>query len=113
MVAAASGYRCIVTIPDKMSQEKIDMLKSYGAEVIVTRTDLDHDHPDSYVQVAKRIARETPGGFYTDQYYNMNNPEAHYLTTGPEIWEDTDGQIDCLVGGIGTGGTISGTARYL
>ena len=113
MVAAASGYRCIVTIPDKMSQEKIDMLKSYGAEVIVTRTDLDHDHPDSYVEIAKRIARETPGGFYTDQYYNMNNPEAHYLTTGPEIWEDTDGQIDCLVGGIGTGGTISGTARYL
>ena len=113
MVAAASGYRCIATIPDKMSQEKIDMLKSYGAEVIVTRTDLDHDHPDSYVEVAKRIARETPGGFYTDQYYNMNNPEAHYLTTGPEIWEDTDGQIDCLVGGIGTGGTISGTARYL
>ena len=72
MVAAASGYRCIVTIPDKMSQEKIDMLKSYGAEVIVTRTDLDHDHPDSYVQVAKRIARETPGGFYTDQYYNLS-----------------------------------------
>ncbi|MEM7252992.1 MAG: pyridoxal-phosphate dependent enzyme [Pseudomonadota bacterium] len=113
MVAAAKGYRCIFTIPDKMSKEKIDMLKAYGAEVIITRTDLDHEHPDSYVEVAKRMARETPGGFYTDQYYNMNNPEAHYLTTGPELWEDTDGQIDCLVGGIGTGGTISGSARYL
>ena len=113
MTAAVRGYRCVFTIPDKMSKEKIDMLKAYGAKVIITRTDLAHDHPDSYVEVAKRIARETPGGFYTDQYYNMNNPEAHYLTTGPEIWEDTDGQIDCLVGGIGTGGTISGAGKYL
>jgi len=113
MAAAVKGYRCVFTIPDKMSKEKIDMLKAYGAEVIVTRTDLDHEHPESYVQVAKRIARETPGAYYTDQYYNMANPEAHYLTTGPEIWEDTDGQIDCLVGGIGTGGTISGAAKYL
>ncbi len=113
MTAAVKGYRCIFTIPDKMSKEKIDMLKAYGSEVIVTKTDLDHDHPDSYVMVAKRMAEETPGGFYTDQYYNMNNPEAHYLTTGPEIWEDTDGKIDCLVGGIGTGGTISGTGKYL
>ena len=113
MVAAVRGYRCVFTIPDKMSKEKIDMLKAYGARVIITRTDLPHDHPDSYVEVAKRIARETPRGFYTDQYYNMNNPEAHYLTTGPEIWEDTDGQIDCLVGGIGTGGTISGAGKFL
>jgi len=113
MTAAVRGYRCVFTMPDKMSKEKIDMLKAYGAEVIITRTDLPHDHPESYVEVAKRIARETPGGFYTDQYYNMNNPEAHYLTTGPEIWEDTDGQIDCLVGGIGTGGTISGAGKYL
>jgi cystathionine beta-synthase len=113
MTAAVRGYHSVFTMPDKMSQEKIDMLKAYGAEVIITRTDLAHDHPDSYVEVAKRIARETQGGFYTDQYYNMNNPEAHYLTTGPEIWEDTDGQIDCLVGGIGTGGTISGAGRYL
>ena len=113
MTAAVHGYRCVFTLPDKMSKEKIDMLKAYGAKVIITRTDLPHDHPDSYVEVAKRIARETPGGFYTDQYYNMNNPEAHYLTTGPEIWEDTDGQIDCLVGGIGTGGTISGAGKYL
>ncbi len=113
MTAAVCGYRCIFTIPDKMSKEKIDMLKAYGAEVVITRTDLDHDHPESYVQVAKRIAKETYGAFYTDQYYNMSNPEAHYLTTGPEIWEDTDGQIDCLVGGIGTGGTISGAGKYL
>ena len=113
MTAAVRGYRCIFTMPDKMSKEKIDMLKAYGARVIITRTDLPHDHPDSYVEVAKRIAHETPGGFYTDQYYNMNNPEAHYVTTGPEIWEDTDGKIDCLVGGIGTGGTISGAGKYL
>jgi cystathionine beta-synthase len=113
MAAAVRGYKSIFTMPDKMSKEKIDMLKAYGAEVIVTKTDLDHDHPDSYVETAKRIARETPQGFYTDQYYNMNNPEAHYLTTGPEIWADTDGKIDALVGGIGTGGTISGTAKYL
>jgi len=113
MTAAVKGYRCVFTMPDKMSREKIDMLKAYGAEVIVTRTDLPHDHPESYVEVAKRVARETPAGFYTDQYYNMSNPEAHYLTTGPEIWEDTDGQIDCLVGGIGTGGTISGAGKYL
>ena len=96
-----------------MSKEKVDMLKSYGADVVITRTDLDHDHPESYVEVAKRIARETPGGFYTDQYYNMANPEAHYLTTGPEIWEDTEGMIDALVGGIGTGGTISGAAKFI
>ena len=113
MTAAVRGYKAVFTMPDKMSQEKIDMLKAYGAEVVVTRTDLPHDHPDSYVEVAKRIAAETPGGFYTDQYYNMNNPEAHYLTTGPEIWADTNGKIDALVGGIGTGGTISGAGKYL
>ncbi len=113
MTAAVKGYRCIFTMPDKMSKEKIDMLKAYGAEVVITRTDLDHDHPESYVQVAKRIARETPGAVYTDQYYNQANPEAHYLTTGPEIWEDTDGKIDCLVGAIGTGGSISGAGKYL
>ena len=113
MTAAVKGYRCIFTIPDKMSKEKIDTLKAYGAEVHVTKTDLDHDHPESYVGVAKRLAREIPNSFYTDQYYNMDNPAAHYITTGPEIWNDTDGKIDCLVGGIGTGGTISGTAKYL
>ncbi len=113
MAAAVLGYRCVFTIPDKMSKEKIDMLKDFGAEVVITRTDLHHDHPESYVEIAKRIARETPNAFYTDQYYNMDNPEAHYLTTGPEIWEDTDGQLDVLVGGIGTGGTISGAGKYL
>ena len=113
MTAAVRGYRCIFTIPDKMSKEKIDMLKAYGAEVVVTKTDLPHDHPDSYVEVAKRITRETPNAFYTDQYFNMDNPEAHYLTTGPELWDDTDGRLDCLVGGIGTGGTISGVGKYL
>lgn len=112
MAAAVRGYKSVFTMPDKMSHEKIDMLRAYGAEVVVTRTELDHEHPDSYVEVAKRIARER-GAFYTDQYYNMNNPEAHYLTTGPEIWQDTDGRIDCFVGGIGTGGTISGAAKYL
>ena len=113
MAAAVRGYRCVFTIPDKMSQEKIDMLKAYGAEVIVTATELDHHHPDSYVEVAKRIARETPGAFYTDQYSNPHNPEAHYLTTGPEIWEATDGKIDSFVAGLGTGGTISGAGKYL
>ncbi len=113
MTCAVRGYRCIFTMPDKMSKEKIDLLKAYGAEVVITPTDLDHDHPDSYVMIAKRLARETPGGFYTDQYYNMNNPEAHYLTTGPEVWEQTDGKLDAFVGGIGTGGTISGAGKYL
>ncbi len=113
MTAAVRGYRAVFTMPDKMSKEKIDMLKAYGAEVIVTRTDLPHDHPESYVEVAKRIAGERHGAFYTDQYYNMKNPEAHYLTTGPEIWDDTDGTVDCFVAGIGTGGTVSGAGRYL
>ena len=113
MAAAVRGYRCVFTIPDKMSKEKIDMLKAFGAEVVITRTDLDHDHPESYVSIAKRIAEETPNAYYVDQYNNMANPEAHYLTTGPEIWADTDGEIDALVGGIGTGGTISGAGKYL
>jgi len=113
MIAAVRGYRCVFTIPDKMSKEKIDMLKAYGAEVVVTKTDLPHDHPESYVEVAKKIVRDTPNAFYANQYHNMNNPEAHYLTTGPEIWEDTNGTIDCLIGGIGTGGTISGVGKYL
>ncbi len=113
MTCAVRGYRCVFTMPDKMSKEKIDMLKAYGAEVIVTRTDVDHDDPESYVSIAKRVAEETPNGFYTDQYYNMSNPEAHYLTTGPEIWEQTDGRLDAFVAGIGTGGTVSGVGKYL
>ena len=113
MAAAAKGYHCVFTIPDKMSQEKIDMLKAYGAEVIVTPTDLDHHHPDNYVEVAKRVASQTKGALYTDQYYNMHNPEAHYLSTGPEIWDATDGKIDSFVAGRGTGGTIAGAGKYL
>ncbi len=113
MVAAVRGYRCVFTIPDKMSREKIDMLKAFGAEVVITRTDLGHDHPESYVQMAKRIAGETPNAIYMDQYSNTANPEAHYQTTGPEIWRDTEGKIDCLVAGIGTGGTVAGAGRYL
>ena len=113
MTCAVRGYRCIFTMPDKMSKEKIDMLKAYGAEVIVTRTDVDHDDPESYVSIAKRVAQETPKGFYTDQYYNMSNPEAHYLTTGPEIWEQTEGKLDAFVAGIGTGGTVSGCGKFL
>ncbi|MXX21620.1 MAG: cysteine synthase family protein, partial [Rhodospirillales bacterium] len=98
MAAAVRGYRCICTMPDKMSKEKVDMLKAYGTEVIITRTDLPHDHPESYVEVAKRIARETPGGFYTEQYYNMHTPEAHDLAAGPESWEQTDGRSAALDG---------------
>lgn len=113
MIAAVKGYRLIVTIPDKMSQEKVDMLKGFGAEVIVTPTNVPHDSPEGYVGVAQRIAAETPNSLYTDQYNNLDNPEAHYLTTGPEIWDQTEGQIDVLVGGVGTGGTISGAGRYL
>ncbi len=113
MAAAASWLPLCFYYSRQDESGKIDMLKAYGAEVIVTATELDHHHPDSYVEVAKRIARETPGAFYTDQYSNPHNPEAHYLTTGPEIWEATDGKIDSFVAGLGTGGTISGTGKYL
>ncbi len=113
MIAAVKGYRCIFTIPDKMSREKIDQLRAFGAEVIVTPTDVPPESPESYYSVARKIAEETPGAFYVDQYNNPDNVEAHYRSTGPEIWHQTSGEIDILIGGIGTGGTISGTARYL
>jgi cystathionine beta-synthase len=113
MAAAIKGYRCIFTMPDKMSQEKVRLLKGFGAEVIVTPTAVAPDHPDNYVQTAKRIAAETPGAFLADQFYNLVNPQAHYETTGPELWEQTEGRITHLVGSAGTGGTISGSARYL
>lgn len=113
MAAAVKGYRCIFTMPDKMSLEKINMLKSFGAEVVVTPTNVPADSPESYYETAKRIARETPGSFYLNQYDNPDNIEAHYRSTGPEIWEQTEGQIDALVAGIGTGGTMSGTGKYL
>ena len=113
VVAAVRGYRCIFAIPDKMSAEKIRLLRAFGAEVVVTPSDVSPDHPDYYVNVAKRIARETPGAFMANQHYNQENPEAHYLTTGPEIWEQTAGAVTHFVASPGTGGTISGTARFL
>lgn len=113
MVAAVRGYKAIFTMPDKMSTEKVNLLKAYGAEVVITPTNVPADSPDSYYETAKRIACETPGSFYVNQYHNPENIEAHYLTTGPEIWEQTDGRIDCLIAGIGTGGTLSGVARFL
>ncbi len=113
IAAALRGYKCIFTMPDKMSQEKVRLLKAFGADVIVTPTAVPPDHPDNYVMMAKRIAKETPNAILADQFYNDANPEAHYATTGPEIWQQTDGSISHLVVGVGTGGTITGTARYL
>jgi len=113
IASAVKGYRCICTMPDKMSIEKIRILRAYGAEVIVTPTAVPHESAESYTEVAKRIVRETPNSILANQYYNPRNPEAHYKTTGPEIWEQTGGQIDYFVAGIGTGGTISGVGRYL
>ena len=113
IAAAARGYRCIFVMPDKMSQEKISMLRAYGAEVVITPTAVEHDSPESYYSVSDRLAEEIPGGFKPDQYSNMANPQAHYETTGPEIWEQTGGEIDALVISVGTGGTISGAGRYL
>ena len=112
IAAAQKGYRCIFVMPDKMSQEKISMLRGYGAEVVITPTAVDHDSPESYYSVSSRLAEEIPGGFKPDQYSNMANPEAHYATTGPEIWEQTGGEIDAIVISVGTGGTISGVGRY-
>ena len=113
LVAAIRGYKCIFTMPDKMSKEKQDTLKAFGAKVIVTPTNVAADSPDSYYSVAKRIAAETPGSFYVNQYHNPDNIEAHYLSTGPEIWEQTGGKVDAFVAGIGTGGTMSGTGKFL
>src|SRR5438309_2450867 len=112
IAAAQKGYRCIFVMPDKMSQEKISMLRGYGAEVVITPTAVDHDSPESYYSVSSRLAEEIPGGFKPDQYSNMSNPEAHYLTTGPEIFEQTGGELDAIVISVGTGGTISGVGRY-
>jgi cystathionine beta-synthase len=112
IAAAGKGYRCIFVMPDKMSQEKISMLRAYGAEVVITPTAVDHDSPESYYSVSSRLAEEIPGGFKPDQYSNMANPEAHYLTTGPEILEQTGGELDAIVISVGTGGTISGVGRF-
>lgn len=113
MFAAANGYKAIFTIPDKMSDEKINTLKAFGAEVHICPTAVPAESPESYYETAKRIHRETPGSYYIGQYFNLDNIDAHYHSTGPEIWQQTGGVIDVLVGGIGTGGTVSGTARYL
>jgi cystathionine beta-synthase len=112
MFAAVRGYRCIFTMPDKMSKEKQDALKAFGAQVVVTATNVPADSPDSYYSVAKRIAAETPNSFYLNQYHNADNIEAHHRTTGPEIWEQTGGHLDAFVAGIGTGGTMSGCGRF-
>jgi len=113
MAAALRGYRCIFVMPDKMSQEKISMLRAYGAEVVITPTAVDPHSPESYYMVSDRLAEEIPGGFKPDQYSNAANPEAHYETTGPELWEQTDGgDVDAIVISVGTGGTITGVGRY-
>ncbi|HLA92122.1 MAG TPA: cystathionine beta-synthase [Actinomycetota bacterium] len=113
IAAAIRGYRCIFVMPDKMSQEKISLLRAYGAEVVTCPTAVSPESPESYYRVADRLADEIPGAFQPNQYFNPENPTAHYATTGPEIWRQTDGTIDVLVVGVGTGGTITGTARYL
>jgi len=113
IVAAVRGYRCIFVLPDKMSAEKIALLKAYGAEVVITPTSVAPDSPESYNGVADRLAREIPGAWRPNQFTNLANPDIHYHTTGPEIWEQTEGRITAFVSGVGTGGTISGVARYL
>jgi cystathionine beta-synthase len=113
LAALVKGYKIIFTVPDKMSKEKIDLLKAFGAKVIITPNAVASDHPASYMKIAERIAKETPNSFMPYQYFNPANPEIHYRTTGPEIWAQTIGKIDVLVAGIGTGGTITGTGRYL
>jgi len=113
LAAAVKGYKAIFVMPDKMSQDKVNLLKAYGANVIITRTDVPPDSPESYNGVADRLAAETPGAFRPNQFENPDNPQAHYLTTGPEIWEDSGGRVQVFVAGMGTGGTISGAGRYL
>jgi cystathionine beta-synthase len=113
IAAALKGYKCVFTMPDKMSQEKVRLLKAFGAEVIVTPTAVPPDHPDNYVMMAKRIASETPNAILANQFYNDANPQAHYDTTGPEIWEQTRGKVTHFVYAAGTGGTITGVGRYL
>jgi cystathionine beta-synthase len=113
IVAQERGYRCVFTCPDKVAADKVAVLRAYGAEVVVCPTSVPPEHPDSYYSVARRLARETPDGWQPDQYANPDNPAAHYHWTGPEIWRQTAGRLTHFVAGIGTGGTISGTGRYL
>jgi cystathionine beta-synthase len=113
MAASLKGYRCIFTMPDKMSMEKVKLLRAFGAEVVITPTAVPPDHPEHYVQRAKAIAADTPGAVLADQFYNQANPDAHYRTTGPELWAQSQGRITHFLSGAGTGGTITGTGRYL
>jgi cystathionine beta-synthase len=113
MYAAANGYKALITAPDKTSPEKLNTMRAFGAELVVCPTEVPADSPDNYYETAKRLHGETPGSFFLEQYQNVKNIDAHYDVTGPEIWRQTDGKITCLVGGIGTGGTVSGCARYL
>lgn len=113
IVAAAKGYKSVFVMPDKMSREKISLLRSFGAEVVITPTDVEPDDPRSYYCVASRLAKERPNAFFANQYANMANPRAHYETTGPEIWEQSNGMVTAFVAGMGTGGTISGAGRFL
>ncbi len=113
LAAAVKGYRCIFVLPDKMSAEKISLLRAYGAETVIVPTNVPPDSPESYNGVANRLLNEIPNAWRPDQFGNLANPEVHYLTTGPEIWEQTGGRVTCFVAGVGTGGTISGVGRYL
>src|SRR5918992_584499 len=113
IAASLKGYRVIAVMPDKMSKEKIDLLRAYGAEVVVAPTDVPPESPQSYYRVADRLTEEIPGAFQPNQYRNMANPEAHYRTTGPELWRQTGGRLTHFVAGVGTGGTITGVGRYL
>ncbi|MDX6597239.1 MAG: cystathionine beta-synthase [Gaiellales bacterium] len=113
MVAAQRGYRCVFVMPDKMSREKIALLRAFGAEVVVCPTEVEPADPRSYYSVSQRIAKETPGSYNPNQYANAGNPQAHYDSTGPEIWEQLGDELDVLVVGVGTGGTVTGTGRYL
>ncbi|MEU4330285.1 cystathionine beta-synthase [Nonomuraea dietziae] len=113
IVAQRKGYKCVFVVPDKVAQDKISVLRAYGAEVVVCPTAVSPDHPESYYSVSDRLAREIPNAWKPDQYSNVQNPESHYHSTGPELWEQTEGRITHFVAGVGTGGTISGTGRYL
>lgn len=113
IVAQQKGYKCVFVCPDKVSTDKINVMRAYGAEVVVCPTAVDPSHPDSYYNVSDRLVRETPNAWKPDQYSNPNNPRSHYETTGPELWDQTEGKITHFVAGVGTGGTISGTGRYL
>jgi cystathionine beta-synthase len=113
IAAAVKGYKCIFTMPDKMSQEKISLLRAYGAEVVITPTAVEPESPESYYRVADRLTEEIPGAFQPNQYHNQGNPESHYHSTGPELWEQTEGKITHFVVSVGTGGTVSGAGRFL